>query len=66
MNVRAAESGAPPHGRVSTVRNINDKHVEVIAWQMMRWVKIEGVGDTEFMIDEQVHEFRFAFLVRRR
>src|SRR5206468_1610512 len=29
--------------------NINDKHIEVIARQMMRWVKIEDVGDTEFL-----------------
>ncbi|MGE3511322.1 MAG: DNA-directed RNA polymerase subunit beta', partial [Vicinamibacterales bacterium] len=34
--------------------NINDKHIETIARQMMRWVKIEDVGDTEFLIDEQV------------
>jgi DNA-directed RNA polymerase subunit beta' len=39
--------------------NINDKHIEVIARQMMRWVKIEDVGDTEFLIDEQVDKFRF-------
>ncbi|HET9768310.1 MAG TPA: DNA-directed RNA polymerase subunit beta', partial [Thermoanaerobaculia bacterium] len=26
--------------------NINDKHIEVIVRQMMRWVKIEDVGDT--------------------
>jgi DNA-directed RNA polymerase subunit beta' len=39
--------------------NINDKHIEVIARQMMRWVKIEDVGDTEFLIDEQVDRFRF-------
>jgi DNA-directed RNA polymerase subunit beta' len=38
---------------------INDKHIEVIARQMMRWVKIEDVGDTEFLIDEQVDRFRF-------
>jgi len=25
----------------------------------MRWVKIEDVGDTEFLIDEQVDKFRF-------
>ena len=29
--------------------NINDKHIETIARQMMRWVKIEDVGDTEFL-----------------
>ena len=39
--------------------NINDKHIEVIVRQMMRWVKIEDVGDTEFLIDEQVDRFRF-------
>ena len=39
--------------------NINDKHIEVITRQMMRWVRIEDVGDTEFLIDEQVDKFRF-------
>ena len=39
--------------------NINDKHIEVIARQMMRWVKIEDVGDTEFLVDEQIDKFRF-------
>ena len=38
---------------------INDKHIEVIVRQMMRWVKVEDVGDTEFLIDEQVDKFRF-------
>jgi DNA-directed RNA polymerase subunit beta' len=39
--------------------NINDKHIEVIVRQMMRWVKIEDVGDTDFLLDEQVDKFRF-------
>jgi DNA-directed RNA polymerase subunit beta' len=39
--------------------NINDKHIEVIVRQMMRWVKIEEVGDSEFLIDEVVDKFRF-------
>ena len=26
---------------------------------MMRWVKVEEVGDTEFLLDEQVDKFRF-------
>ena len=39
--------------------NINDKHIEVIVRQMMRWVRIEEVGDTEFLIDEQVDRIRF-------
>jgi DNA-directed RNA polymerase subunit beta' len=38
---------------------INDKHIEVIVRQMMRWVKIEEVGETDFVIDEQVDRFRF-------
>jgi DNA-directed RNA polymerase subunit beta' len=38
---------------------INDKHIEVICRQMMRWVKVEEVGDTEFLIEEQVDKFRF-------
>ncbi|PYR04086.1 MAG: DNA-directed RNA polymerase subunit beta', partial [Acidobacteria bacterium] len=39
--------------------NINDKHIETIVRQMMRWVKIEDVGDTEFLIEEQADKFRF-------
>jgi len=39
--------------------NINDKHIEVIVRQMMRWVKVEEVGDTEFLLEEQVDKFRF-------
>ena len=39
--------------------NINDKHIEVITRQMMRWVKIEEVGDTEFLVDDVVDRFRF-------
>ena len=38
---------------------INDKHIEVIVRQMMRWVKVEEVGDTEFLIEEQIDKFRF-------
>jgi DNA-directed RNA polymerase subunit beta' len=39
--------------------NINDKHIEVIIRQMLRWVKVEEVGDTEFLVDEQVDKFIF-------
>jgi DNA-directed RNA polymerase subunit beta' len=39
--------------------NINDKHIEVIVRQMLRWVKIREVGDTEFLLEEQVDRFRF-------
>jgi DNA-directed RNA polymerase subunit beta' len=39
--------------------NINDKHIEVIVRQMMRWVKVVEVGDSPFLIDEVVDRFRF-------
>ena len=26
---------------------------------MMRWVKVEDVGDTQFLLEEQVDKFRF-------
>ncbi len=45
--------------------NINDKHIEVIVRQMLRWVRIKDVGDTEFLIDEQVDRFRFEEENRR-
>ena len=38
---------------------INDKHIEVIVNQMMRSMKIEQVGDTNFLVDEQVSRRRF-------
>jgi DNA-directed RNA polymerase subunit beta' len=40
--------------------HINDKHIEVIVRQMLRWVRIKDVGDTEFLLEEQVDRFRFA------
>ena len=39
--------------------NINDKHIETIVRQMMRWVKVEEVGDTSFLLEEQIDKFRF-------
>ena len=39
---------------------INDKHIEVIVRQMLRWVKIKDVGDTDFLLEEQVDRFRLA------
>ena len=39
--------------------NINDKHLETIVRQMMRWVRVEEVGDTDFLVEEQVDKFRF-------
>src|ERR1700678_4812212 len=40
--------------------NISDKHIEVIVRQMMRWRKVEDVGDTQFLLEQQVDKFRFA------
>jgi DNA-directed RNA polymerase subunit beta' len=40
--------------------HINDKHIEVIVRQMLRWVRIKDVGDTDFLLEEQVDRFRFA------
>src|SRR6185436_17975775 len=39
--------------------NINDKHLEVIVRQMMRWVRVEDIGDTEFLPEEVVDKFKF-------
>jgi len=39
--------------------HINDKHIEVIVRQMLRWVRIKDVGDTDFLLEEQVDRFRF-------
>jgi DNA-directed RNA polymerase subunit beta' len=44
--------------RLQGVR-INDKHIEVIVRQMMRRVKIIDVGDTDFIIEEQVDRIGF-------
>ncbi len=38
---------------------INDKHIEIIVRQMLKRVKITGVGDSSFMLGEQVERFRF-------
>ncbi len=45
--------------------NINDKHIECIVRQMLRWVKIKDVGDTEFLLEEQVDRFRYEDENRR-
>jgi DNA-directed RNA polymerase subunit beta' len=38
---------------------INDKHIEVIIRQMMRWVLITDVGDTPMIVEEKVDKHRF-------
>jgi len=39
--------------------SINDKHIEVIVRQMLRWVRVTEVGDTDFLIGEQVEKHLF-------
>jgi DNA-directed RNA polymerase subunit beta' len=38
---------------------INDKHIEVIVRQMLQKVKVEEVGDTNFLEGEQVDKHKF-------
>jgi DNA-directed RNA polymerase subunit beta' len=44
--------------RLQGVR-INDKHIEVIVRQMLRRVRIKEVGDTDFLIGDQIEKWRF-------
>jgi len=44
--------------RLQGVR-INDKHIETIVRQMLRWVKIVDVGDTDFLVDQQIEKWIF-------
>ena len=45
--------------------NINDKHIEVIVRQMLRRVRIEGVGNTNFLLGEHVDRALFEEENRR-
>ena len=38
---------------------INDKHIEIIVRQMLKRVKVREVGDTKFIVDEQVEKHVF-------
>jgi len=44
---------------------INDKHIETIVRQMLRRIRIKQVGDTDFLVDEQVDKFQFLRENRR-
>ncbi len=39
--------------------SINDKHIEIIVRQMMRKIKIENPGDTDFLVGDQVDRIEF-------
>jgi DNA-directed RNA polymerase subunit beta' len=45
--------------------SINDKHIEVIVRQMLRRVRIEGVGDTTFLVGEHADKALFEEENRR-
>ncbi|MCK5797033.1 MAG: DNA-directed RNA polymerase subunit beta', partial [Deltaproteobacteria bacterium] len=38
---------------------INDKHIEAIVRQMLRRVRVTTVGDTRFVVDDQVEKWVF-------
>lgn len=38
---------------------INDKHIEVIVRQMLRRVRIKEIGDTRFLLDDQIERWEF-------
>ena len=38
---------------------INDKHIEIIIRQMIKWRRIEEVGDTKFVPDQIVEKWKF-------
>ncbi len=38
---------------------INDKHIEIIVRQMLKKVKVDDPGDTDFLVGMQVDRFRF-------
>ncbi len=38
---------------------INDKHIEVIIRQMLKMIRVDDVGDTDFLLEEQVDRWRF-------
>ncbi len=44
--------------RLQGVR-INDKHIEVIVRQMLRRVRIKEVGDSEFLVGDQIEKWQF-------
>jgi DNA-directed RNA polymerase subunit beta' len=39
--------------------NINDKHIETISRQMIRWMRVEEVGDSRFLVGQQIDRFEF-------
>jgi DNA-directed RNA polymerase subunit beta' len=44
--------------RLQGVR-INDKHIEVMVRQMLKRIRVKEVGDTNFLVDEQIDRYTF-------
>jgi DNA-directed RNA polymerase subunit beta' len=44
---------------------INDKHIEIVVRQMLRKVRIVDVGDTDFLVEEQVERSTFEQVNRQ-
>ncbi len=45
--------------------DINDKHIETIVGQMLRWVKVETIGDTNFLPNQTVDRDTFLSVNER-
>ncbi|MEN8154886.1 MAG: DNA-directed RNA polymerase subunit beta' [Acidobacteriota bacterium] len=39
---------------------INDKHIEIIIRQMIKWRRIEEIGDTNFISEQIIEKWKFA------
>ncbi|MCK5220804.1 MAG: DNA-directed RNA polymerase subunit beta', partial [Candidatus Aminicenantes bacterium] len=40
--------------------SINDKHIEIIVRQMIKWRRIEEIGNTKFISDQIIEKWKFA------
>ena len=45
--------------------SINDKHIETIISQMLRWVRIDNIGDTELLPNQLIERSRFQSVNER-
>ena len=45
--------------------SINDKHIETIISQMMRWVRVDNIGDTELLPNQLIDRGRFQSVNER-
>ena len=45
--------------------SINDKHIETIISQMMRWVRVDNIGDTELLPNQLIDRSRFQSVNER-